>query len=75
MSKPREEWRHFALLISILFLFLVTPLIALFPRGHLILNAAAATVFVTGSYALMGRKRLFASPLPYPVSPVSLPGF
>lgn len=60
MTKPRDEWRHLALLISILFLFLVTPLIAFFPHGALILNATAATVLVTASYALMERKRLFA---------------
>jgi len=60
MTKSHEEWRHLALLISILFLFVVTPLMAHFPRGPVILVAAAATVFVTGSYALMKRKHLFA---------------
>lgn len=60
MTRPREEWRHLALLISILFLFVFTPLIAHLPRGPVILNAAAAAVFVAGSYALIKRKRLFA---------------
>ena len=60
MTRPREEWRHLALLVSILFLFVFTPLIAHLPRGPVILNAAAAAVFVTGSYALMKRKTLFA---------------
>jgi hypothetical protein len=60
MTKSREEWRHLALLISILFLFVFTPLIAHLPRGPVILDAAASAVFVTGSYALMKRGRLFA---------------
>jgi voltage-gated potassium channel Kch len=59
MTKPRDECRHLALLISILFLFLVTPLIAPFRHGALILNAIAAIVLVTASYALMERRRLF----------------
>ena len=59
MNRTREEWRHLALLISILFLFVFTPLIAHLPRGAVILNAAAGAVFVTGSYALMKRKTLF----------------
>ena len=61
MVKPKEQWRHLALLISILFLFLVTPLIALFRHGVLILNAVAAIVLVTAAYALMEQKRLFAA--------------
>ena len=61
MAKPKEEWRHLALLVSILFLFLVTPLIAMFRHGVLILNGVAALAIVTASYALMERKRLFAT--------------
>jgi len=60
MAKPQTSGVISRFLISILFLFVVTPLIAHFPRGPLILNAAAAIVFVTGSYALMERKHLFA---------------
>ena len=60
MAKLRNEWRHFALLVSILFLFVVTPMIALLAHGVLILNAVAAIVLVTASYALMEHKRLFA---------------
>ena len=59
MTKSHEDWRHLALLVSILFLFVFTPLVAHIPRGPVILNAAAAAVFVTGSYALMKRKALF----------------
>ena len=60
MSKPREQWRYLALLISILFLFVVTPVAAVFRHGVLIMDALAAVVLVTASYALSERKRLLA---------------
>jgi voltage-gated potassium channel len=60
MTKPDDEWRHLALLISILFLFVVTPLAAGVRQGALILNVIAAAVLIAGSYALFERKRLFA---------------
>jgi len=60
MAKPHNEWRHLALLISLLFLFLVTPLAAGLRHGALIMNGVAAVVLATASYALIGRKRLFA---------------
>jgi voltage-gated potassium channel Kch len=59
MAKPRPSWRHAALLVSILALFIVTPVVAGFRHGILILNAAAAVVLASGSYALFERKRLF----------------
>ncbi len=60
MAKPRNEWRHLALLSSILFLFIITPVVAAFRHGVLIMNAVAAVVLVAGSYTLSERKRLFA---------------
>jgi hypothetical protein len=60
MAKPRNEWRHLALLSSILFLFVITPVVAAFRHGVLIMNAVAAVVLVAGSYTLSERKRLFA---------------
>ena len=60
MTKPRDEWRHFALLISILFLFVVTPVVAVFPHGVLLMDVLAALVLVTGSYSLSESRRLFA---------------
>jgi hypothetical protein len=60
MAKPKEEWRHLALLISLLFLFIVTPVVAALRHGILIMNVVAAAVLVAGSYALSERKRLFA---------------
>ncbi len=59
MVKPVAKWRHLALLISILFLFVSTPLVALFQQGVLALNVVAAFVLVAGSYALFERRRLF----------------
>ncbi len=59
MVKPKEHWRHLALLISILLLFIVAPLAAGVRQGALILNVIAATVLIAGSYALFERKRLF----------------
>lgn len=60
MSRPHPEWRHLALLISILILFLVTPLVGVSRHGALIMNGVAALVLATASYALIERKRLFA---------------
>jgi hypothetical protein len=61
MTKPREQWRYLALLISILFLFVATPFFAMFRHDVLIMNAAAAVVLVAGSYALSKSRRLFAA--------------
>jgi Ion channel len=48
------------LLISILFLFVITPVVAVFSHGVLIVDAAAAVVLIAGTYALRGQRRLFA---------------
>jgi voltage-gated potassium channel len=60
MAKPHDEWRHLALLISILLLFVVSPLVASFHDGVFILNVIGAAILVTGSYTLSERKYLFA---------------
>jgi hypothetical protein len=60
MAKPKEGLRRLALLISLLFLFIVTPVVAALRHGILIMNVVAAAVLVAGSYALSERKRLFA---------------
>ena len=59
MKRPREEWQHLALLISILFLFVITPVVATETHGALLMNAIAASVLVAGSYALRERRALF----------------
>ena len=60
MAPPaKEEWRHLALLISILVLFIITPAVVALRHGVLVMNILATIVFVAGSYALSGRKKLF----------------
>jgi len=61
MARPKDEWRHLALLISILFLFIITPAVVAFRHGVLVMNAFAGVVLIAGSYALSPRKRLFAA--------------
>jgi len=61
MVKPKEEWRHLALLISILVLFTITPLVERFRHGIFIMDILAAAVLIAGSYALGRRKHLFAA--------------
>ncbi len=60
MTKPHDEWRHLALLISILFLFVISPAVAPFRHGALILNVIAAIVLIAGSYAVSERKHFLA---------------
>src|SRR5712691_4744872 len=52
MPTHEHRWRHLALLISILVLFMVSPFVVTFRHGVLILNIIGATVLVAGSYAL-----------------------
>jgi len=59
---PRREyrWRHLALLISILLLFVVAPFVVPLHHGILVMNVISVAVLVAGSYALSERKQLFA---------------
>ena len=59
MPTREYRWRHLALLISILLLFAVTPFAVTFRHGILILDIAATTILVAGTYALSERKHLF----------------
>jgi len=59
MVKPRERWRHLALLISILFLFVISPAVGSLRHGALILNVIAAAALIAGSYAVSERKLYF----------------
>jgi voltage-gated potassium channel len=59
MPAREYRWRHLALLISILLLFVVGPFVALLHHGILVMNVISVAVLVAGSYALTGRKRLF----------------
>jgi len=42
MAKPKEEWRHLELLISLLFLFIVTPVVAALRHDIMIKGAKNA---------------------------------
>jgi voltage-gated potassium channel len=59
MAMREYRWRHLALLVSILLVFIVTPLAVTLRHGILVLNIIAAEVLVAGSYALSERKHLF----------------
>jgi hypothetical protein len=60
MPAREYPWRHFALLISILLLFVVAPFVVHLHDGILVMNVISAAVLVAGSYALSERKHLFA---------------
>ena len=59
MSTREYRWRHLTLLLSILLLFIVSPLVVELRHGVLILNIVGATVLLAASYAISERKRLF----------------
>jgi len=59
MPTPEYRWRHLALLISILVLFTVIPVAVNFTHGPLIMDIAANTILIAGTYALSERKHLF----------------
>jgi voltage-gated potassium channel len=60
MPAREHRWRHLALLISILLLFVVAPFVVHLHDGILVMNVISAAVLVAGSYALSERKHLFA---------------
>jgi voltage-gated potassium channel len=60
MPAREYRWRHLALLISILLLFVTAPVFVSLHDGILIMNIISVTVLVAGSYALSERKYLFA---------------
>ena len=60
MPAREYRWRHLALPISILLLFVTAPFVVSLHDGILIMNVISVTVLVAGSYALSERKYLFA---------------
>jgi hypothetical protein len=60
MAAREYRWRHLALLIAILLLFITAPFVVSLHDGILIMNVISVTVLVAGSYALSERKYLFA---------------
>jgi voltage-gated potassium channel len=59
MATNLYRWRHLALLISILLVFIISPLLVTFRHGVLILNVIGAMVVLAGAYTLSERKHLF----------------
>ena len=59
MTSREYRWRHLALLITILLLFIVAPFVTTLSNGLLILNIISVAVLVAGSYALSEQKHLF----------------
>src|SRR5207253_11328541 len=60
MPAREYRWRHLALLITILLLFVVAPFVVPLHHGILVMTVLSEAVLVAGSYALSERKRLFA---------------
>ena len=60
MAAREYRWRHLALLITILLLFVTAPFVVSLHDGILIMNVISVTVLIAGSYALSERKYLFA---------------
>ena len=60
MAAREYRWRHLALLITILLLFVTAPSVVSLHDGILIMNVISVTVLIAGSYALSERKYLFA---------------
>lgn len=60
MAVREYRWRHLALLITILLLFVTAPFVVSLHDGILIMNVISVTVLIAGSYALSERKYLFA---------------
>jgi voltage-gated potassium channel len=59
MPAREYRWRHLALLISILLLFVVAPFVVSLHDGILVMNVISVAVLVAGSYALSERTHLF----------------
>lgn len=54
-----RKWRHLALLISILLVFIATPFALTVPSGNFLLRVFAAAVIVSASSALSDRRGVF----------------
>jgi len=58
MKDPSNPRRHLWLLISLLFIFIISPFIVPFYYGPTVLNIIAAIVLLSATYAV-GRRRSF----------------
>lgn len=59
MSTREYRWRHLTLLLSILLLFIVSPIVVELRHGVLVLNIVGAGILLAATYAISERKRLF----------------
>jgi hypothetical protein len=55
--------RHLVLLISLLLLFLISPLVAAARYGTVVINSAGVIVLLSGIYAMSEQRRLFVAAL------------
>jgi hypothetical protein len=60
MAAPENPRRHLYLLIALLLLVIVTPIVAPLRQGILVVNVVGATVLISASYAVSGRKHFLA---------------
>ncbi len=59
MTTREYRWRHLALLIAILLVFIVTPFALAFSGGAILLRILSALVIIAASYALSDRRTVF----------------
>lgn len=59
MPKREYRWRHLALLVSIMILFIIGPMVVPLHNGILIFNVAGITVLLAATYAVSGSKPTF----------------
>src|SRR5882724_5115034 len=58
-SSARDRWRHLALLISLLLLFILSPFFVPLRFGVVLINIVGVAVLLSGTYAVSERKRFF----------------
>ena len=73
-SGGRERWRHLALLISLLLLFILSPFVIALRFGVVLINIVGVAVLLSGTYAVSKRKRFFAATVILAAASVVLSG-
>ena len=73
-GRARDHWRHLALLISLLVLFVLSPFVITFRFGAVLLNIVAAAVLLSGTYAVSHRRRSFVITIVLAAMSVALSG-
>ena len=70
----RDRWRHSALLLTLLLLFIVSPFVVTLRFGVVLLNLVGAAVLLSGTYAVSERKRYFVATATLAATSVILSG-